>query len=137
MRWIVRLCAFVVLISTLAACSGASSTPKANTSNTVKVTDSSPPHEKLAAIQAGNHNPSTSLVQSFQSAMTNLEQKCPKDSEENLSDYTVTAQSLLKSRGHQMDLLEIMQRVNDSIPAGGYPGRCSDVFAAFTSLVAP
>lgn len=141
-----RITPIVLVFVTIAVlgvsgCGGSSSTPgpisapqPTATADPDLVTQDSPPYAKLAAIEAGSPKPKPSVLAAFKTMMESLGKKCWKDSAENLSDYVVKSQELLKNKGIEMKLSDIARAANNSIPDGTQIANCSEVFALLVSM---
>jgi hypothetical protein len=103
----------VIVALVLSAC-GPAVTPKPTPTPSLYV--------KLAVIDTGSSNPPQSLIDEFALILDRLSEKCPRDSQEDMANYIVKAQSLLQDKGRDMTLIEITRAVNLSIPDGAESG---------------
>jgi hypothetical protein len=89
---------------------------------------------KLAAIDLGA-KPDRATVRQYSLPLNELDSKC-NENRTRLGDYTVKTRELLEEKGGQsLPLLQILQSINMSIPPDAPKQRCSDVFAAWVTLV--
>jgi hypothetical protein len=126
---------FLTTLICLQIMAGCGSSGSGTASTTDLVTGDSPPYAKLAAIEVGSRNPSPTLIEEFRVMLDRLSRKCSKDSQQNISDYIVTSQNLLKDKGRNMSLMEIASSVDKSIPDGEDMGKCIDIFTVFVASV--
>lgn len=91
---------------------------------------------KLAAID-GIGEPTEADLAPYGAALDRLRRKC-RNTRQELSDYTVRSQELLRKNGSpESSLLTILKGIGGSIPRD-YPRRdCSELFAAFVTLSRP
>lgn len=98
---------------------------------------SKPSIENKLAVIDGNSAPTDADLAPYRAALGELRRKC-KNTRQELSDFTVRTQEILRKNGSPgSSLLKILEGIGGSIPRG-YPHRdCSELFAAFVVLSRP
>jgi len=90
----------------------------------------------LASLEVGHNNPSSSLVNEFDTVLDKLEIKCPDDTRSKLGDYIYIVQTNLKKYNKSLTLLQIANGINESIPEESIGiVSCAEVGAAFVALM--
>lgn len=127
---IVLLCAYAVLRIK----QGGTSVP-ATPAVTTDSNSNQPLEYKLASIEYGTTNPPQELVNQFKDQLYKLSQACPKNTEQQLSDYIVKAHDMITEKRPVFSLLEVSQGFYTSIPKNNATANCSDFMAVYMALV--
>ena len=113
---------------------GSSSQPTASTSTPNEVINQSNEY-KLASIEYGTTKPPQELVNQFKDQLYKLGQVCPKNTEQQLSDYIVKAHEMITAKRPVFSLLEVSQGFYTSIPKNNTTADCKDFMAVYMALV--
>ena len=90
---------------------------------------------KLAVVHKGGFVAEDDpLVSQFGRLLDSLTGKC-RNGRQGVSDIGVRAQEILKERGVDLSLLEVMKGIDGSIPQEASGLDCADVAAAFVTLI--
>ena len=91
---------------------------------------------KLASLEIGNNNPSSSLVNTFDNLLKELTKKCPKEDETQIANYIFKTKKMINEKGRTITLLQAGNGINESIPkeATGVVN-CAEIAAAFVVLL--
>lgn len=103
----------------------------------VRVTDSSPPEAKLAAIDQGSTVVSRSRIRDYGRPLNRLDQKC-KEPRERIADYAVKGVELLKEKKNvRMSILRFLQAMDESIPKGSesLDLSCAEITALLVTMI--
>jgi hypothetical protein len=116
-RWIMPFVAVLLLVVAASPAAAASKSPA----------------YQLAALDAEG-SPSKAEVQLYKNVLESLGSKC-RDKQRRLGDFAVKSQQILDKDGAgSFSLLQILQLVDASIPAGSGKQPCASVFAAWVVL---
>ena len=102
---------------------------------TANQVSSQPLEYKLASIEYGTTTPPQELVNQFKDQLYKIGQVCPKNTEQQLSDYIVKAHSMITEKRPVFSLLEVSQGFYTSIPKNNTTANCSDFMAVYMALV--
>jgi hypothetical protein len=97
---------------------------------------SKPPAHVLAALDAGQDVPvDDPRVNLYSDLLSQIRSKCTNTQQE-ISDVTIDVVMTLQRKGVQIDIYELMKRINDAMPAtaGGPAYDYKQIAAAFKSL---
>ena len=102
----------------------------------VRVTSTSPPEAKLAAIDTQSPTVSQALVNVYATLLDRLDQKCPED-RSFIGDIAVKGVQLLESeKDVKMTLLQFLAAMDKSIPAeAAGQVRCTEIAAALVTMI--
>jgi hypothetical protein len=119
----------IVIALVLVACG--ESTPDASSSATPTTTPSIP--YQLATLDTGG-NPDSTTVAKYQKVLTSLHNKTG-DSEQAISDGTVKAQQLLRDKGKDATLFDLMNGVDTAIKSKSEHIHYAEALAALITIM--
>ena len=120
---------FIVMALFLVACG--ESTPNASSSDTPTATPSIA--YQLASLDTSG-NPDSATVAKYQKVLTSLQNKTG-DSEQGISDGTVKAQQLLRDKGKDATLYDLMNGVDTAITSKSEHIHYAEALAALITIM--
>lgn len=91
---------------------------------------------KLASLEIGHNNPSSSLVDTFDNLLKELTKKCPEENETQIANYIFKTKEMIDEKGGTITLLQTGNGINESIPeeVTGIVN-CAEIAAVFVVLL--
>lgn len=100
----------------------------------VRVTETSPIHWKVAALDAGGNVVSEGALQSYEQAFAQLDGKC-SNGRSAVADLAQVAVKGLQEKGKRVSRLQFLQGLDASIPDEMPKADCKEVAAALWTLM--
>ncbi len=131
---IVIIIALLCLYAIMRMKQGNTSVPATPAATTNSISNQSLEH-KLASIHSNDTAPPQELVNQFKDQLYKLSLVCPKNTEQQLSDYIVKAHQLITEKRPVFTLLEVSQGFYTSIPKTNTTTDCVDYMTIYMALV--
>ncbi|MCH8066918.1 MAG: hypothetical protein IIC90_14030, partial [Chloroflexi bacterium] len=102
--------------------------------DTGRYSDSDVEYQLAVVDKGGFVATDDSSIDLYDRALDRAERKCT-DNRRRIGDYAVKAQQLLEERGIRASILELINAIDQSIPAEIAPTSCADIVAALVTLM--
>lgn len=130
-QWGCGIIVIIFIIGMIAVSLGGSG----STQNSGSSSQKSPAY-MLAALQIGHQNPDQEMIQEFDKRLNSLLGKCTENDKSRIGDYVVKSKQMLAEEGEYLQLSEIIDALDKSIPdsATGVVS-CAEIAAGFVTLM--